>query len=183
MRFGHTGEKSLQALTKQGLLKGVRTCKLEFCEYCVIGKKTKVIFGTATHCTKGILDYVNTDVWGPTKTASIGDNHYFVTLIDDSSRRCLVYTMKHKEEVLKLFVKWKKNMEKSTGRKIKVLWSDNGGEHKSDPFLKLCRDESIVRYFTVRKTILQNGIAKRMNRTLLEKVRCMLSNAGLPKNS
>ena len=30
MRLGHTGEKSLQALTKQGLLKGVRTYKLEF---------------------------------------------------------------------------------------------------------------------------------------------------------
>ena len=58
MRLGHTGEKSLQALAKQGLLKGARTCKLKFCEHCVIGKKTKVKFGTMTHCTKGILDYV-----------------------------------------------------------------------------------------------------------------------------
>ena len=41
MRLGHTGEKSLQALTKKGLLKGARTCKLKSCEYCVIGKKTK----------------------------------------------------------------------------------------------------------------------------------------------
>ena len=121
MRFGHTSEKSLQALTKQGLLKGARTCKLEFCEHCIIGKKTKVKFGTATYCTKGILDYVHTDVYGPTKTESIRDNHYFVTFIDHYSRRCRVNTMKHKGKVLKLFVEWKKNMEKSTGRKIKVL--------------------------------------------------------------
>ena len=87
MSLEHTGEKSLQALAKQGLLKGARTCKLEFCEYCVIEKKTKVKFGTTTHCTKGILDYVHTDVWGPTKT-SIGDNHYFVSFIDNYSRRC-----------------------------------------------------------------------------------------------
>ena len=51
--------------------------------------------------------------------------------------------MKHKGEVLELFMEWKKNMEKSTRRKIKVLQSDNESEYKSDPFLKLCRDEGI----------------------------------------
>ena len=64
MRLGHAGEKSLQTLARQGLLKGAGTCKIEFCEHCIIEKKTKVKFGTATHCTEGILDYVHTDVWG-----------------------------------------------------------------------------------------------------------------------
>ena len=54
--------------------------------------------------------------------------------------------MKHKGEVLELFVEWKKNLEKSTGRKIKVLRSDNGGEYKNDPFLKLCCGEGIERH-------------------------------------
>jgi len=61
-------------------------------------------------------------------------------------------------------------MEKSTGRMIKVLRSDNEGEYKSHPFLKLCRDEGIVRHFTVRKTPQQNRITERMNRTLLKRV-------------
>ena len=56
MRLGHAGEKSLQTLARQGLLKGVGTCKMEFCEHCIIGKKTKVKFDTATRCTEGILD-------------------------------------------------------------------------------------------------------------------------------
>ena len=60
--------------------------------------------------------------------------------------------MKHKREVLELFMEWKKNLDKSMGRNIKVLGSDNGGEYKSDPFLKLCRDEDIDRHFTVRET-------------------------------
>ncbi|CAL8994262.1 unnamed protein product, partial [Prunus brigantina] len=72
-------------------------------------------------------------------------------------------------------------IETQSGRKIKTLGSDNGGEYKSDPFLKVCQDEGIVRHFTVRETPQQNGVAERMNRTLLEKVRCMLSNAGLGK--
>jgi len=100
MRLGHTGEKSLQALIKQGLLKGASTYKLEFCKHCVIGEKTKVRFGTATYCVEDILDYFHTDVWGPTKMASTGGNHFFVSFIDDYSWRCWVYTMKHKGKVL-----------------------------------------------------------------------------------
>jgi len=41
MRLRHTGEKNLQALAKKGLLKGVKTCKLEFCEHCVISKRPR----------------------------------------------------------------------------------------------------------------------------------------------
>jgi len=88
MSLGHTGKSLLQALVKEGLLKGVRTCKLEFCEYCIIEKKTKVKFTTTTHYTEGILDYVHINIWGPTKMASIRGNHYFMTFIDDYSRRC-----------------------------------------------------------------------------------------------
>ena len=73
--------------------------------------------------------------------------------------------MKHKREVLELFVEWKKNMEKNTGRKIKVLRSDNGEEYTSDPLLHLCRDEGIERYFTVRETPQQNEVTERMNKT------------------
>ena len=70
-------------------------------------------------------------------------------------------------------------IETQTGHKIKWLRFGNGGEHKSNPFLKVCQDEGIVRHFTVKGTPQQNGVAERMNRTLLEKVRCMLSQAKL----
>jgi len=128
---------------------------------------TKVKFDTATHCIKEILDNVHTDVWGLTKTTTIESNHYFAMVIVDYSRRSWVYTMKHKVKVLELFVEWKKNMEKSTRRKIKALQSDNRGEYKSDPFLKLCHDEGIERHFTVRETPQQNEVTERMNKTLL----------------
>ena len=38
MHLGHAGEKASQSLTKQGLLKGAKTCKLPFCEFYVLGK-------------------------------------------------------------------------------------------------------------------------------------------------
>ena len=57
-------------LHKRNLLKGIKTCKLDFCKYCVLGKQNMVQFKTAMHKTEGILDYVHIDVWGPTRVAS-----------------------------------------------------------------------------------------------------------------
>ncbi|KAH9650145.1 hypothetical protein KPL70_026248 [Citrus sinensis] len=169
MKFTHEAMVILQRVRRHNLyyLKG--------------GKKTRIKFGTANHDTREILEYVHSDVWGPTKTASIGGSHYFVTFVDDFSRRVWVYTMRAKDEVLEIFVKWKKLVETQTGRKIKVLRSDNGGEYTSNPFLQVCQNEGIKRHLTVRHTPQQNSVAERMNCTLLEKVRCMLSNAGLDK--
>jgi len=99
LRLDHTSAKSMQVLTKQGLLKGAETCKLKFSEHYVLGKKTKVTFGTAIHHTKGIVDYVHRDVW-----SSLGGKHYFVSVVDDYTRRNWVYTMSHKSEVLSIFV-------------------------------------------------------------------------------
>jgi len=67
-----------------------------------------VKFSKVNHCTEGILDYVHTGVWEPTKTEFIRGNHYFVFFIDDYFRRYWVYTMKHKGGVLELFVEWKR---------------------------------------------------------------------------
>ena len=60
--------------------------------------------------------------------------------------------MERKDEVFGIFLEWKKKMETQTGRKIKRLRSDNGGEYRSDPFFEVCQKEGIVRHFTVRKT-------------------------------
>ena len=137
-RLGHAGKKALLILVKRGLLKGAKTCKLEFCEHCVMGKQRKVKFGTAIYSTEGILDYVHLDVWGPTKSASMGGIHYFVTFVDDLSKRTWVYVMKSKCDVFNVFLKWKNMVEAQIGKKIKHLKTDNGGEFCNDQFLKLC---------------------------------------------
>ena len=105
MRLGHVGEKVLQSLVKQGILKDAKTRNVGFYEHCVLGKHTKVKFGTTIYRTEGILDYVHSDVWGPSKNVSFGGPRYFVIFIDDFSRRVWVYTMRHKDEVLEVFLR------------------------------------------------------------------------------
>ena len=89
--------------------------------------------------------------------------------------------MKNKNEVLGIFLKWKKMVETQTSRNVKRLCLENGGKYKNDNFLQICQDEGIVRHFNVQDISQQNGVAECMNQTILEKVWCILSNAGLGK--
>ncbi|GJU96176.1 retrovirus-related pol polyprotein from transposon TNT 1-94 [Tanacetum coccineum] len=72
--------------------------------------------------------------------------------------------------------------EKEKGKKIKKLRTDNGLEFCEESFNALCRKYGIARHHTLVRTPQQNGIAERMNRTIMEKVRCMLSHANLDKD-
>jgi len=72
-------------------------------------------------------------------------------------------------------------IEKQKGKKVKRLRTDNGMEFCSIEFDQFYKNEGIVWYRTVRYTPQQNGVAERMNRTLLERAWCMLSNASLSK--
>ena len=71
-------------------------------------------FGTAIHHIEGFLDYVHSNVWGPTKSAYMGGRHYFVTFVDDFFRRTWVYVMKSKSDVFNVFLKWKNMVETQT---------------------------------------------------------------------
>ena len=48
----------------------------------------KVKFDIATHCSEGLFDCVHVEVRDPTKTASLGGHRYFVSFVDNLSRRC-----------------------------------------------------------------------------------------------
>jgi transposase InsO family protein len=60
-----------------------------------------------------------------------------------------------------------------------VLRTDNGGEFCGNEFEEFCKKCGIARQKTTPYTPQQNGVAERMNRTLMEKARCMLSGAGI----
>ena len=69
------------------------------------------------------------------------------------------------------FCEWKIEAEKSLGRSIKILRTDNGGEFSSDEFEKYLKKEGIKHELTIPKCPGQNGVDERFNRTLVEMVR------------
>jgi len=94
-KLDHMSEKGLKILSDQKLLPRLTKVTLPFCEHCVTSKQHKLKFGTSTTKSKCILDLIHSDVW-QTPVVSLGGARYFVSFIDDFSRRCWVYPIRRK---------------------------------------------------------------------------------------
>lgn len=92
-----------------------------------------------------------------------------------------MYVLMNKGDAFVTFKYWKAMIENQTGKKIKRLRSDNGLEYLNADFLNLCQESGIVKHHTVPHNPQQHALAERYSRTILERVRCMLIQSGLPK--
>jgi hypothetical protein len=87
-RLGHMSEKGMQILQKINLSPDLKQIDLYFCEHCVYGKQKRVIFLRVEKEKKNErLELVHIDVWGPTQVSSLGVSRYYVTFIDDATRK------------------------------------------------------------------------------------------------
>ena len=151
-RLGHMSEKGMQILQLRKLLPGLKQVDLEFCENSVYGKQKRVIFLRVGKNKKSEnLELVHIDVWGLSHIASLGGSNYYVTFIDDATRKKWVYCIKKKSNVFNTFKKWKTLVENKKWKKLKCLRSDNGGEYCNNEFDNyysyhgICREEKVPR--------------------------------------
>ena len=78
------------------------------------------------------------------------------------------------------FKKWKYLDENETGKRLKCLRYDNGGEYCNKEFDSYCSHNGIRREKIVPGTPQENGVSERMNRTIMERARCMRFHVGFP---
>eukprot|EP00253_Pinus_taeda_P028943 PITA_28943 len=104
---------------------------------------------------------------------------YYVSFIDEFSRNTWIHFLKKKSEVFDRFKEFKALVENQTEKKIKLLRTENGGEFCSNEFEEFCKKCGIERQKNTTYTPQQNGVAERMNKTLMERARSMLSGVGL----
>ena len=74
------------------------------------------------------LELVHTYVWGSDQVQSLDCCYYYVTFIDDVTKKYQVYCIRHKYNVLPNFKKWKALVENEIGKNLKCIRSDSGGE-------------------------------------------------------
>ena len=122
---------------------------------------------------KGILEMIHSYVCGPMPTTSLNRYLYYITFVDDYSRKTWIYFLKGKDEVFNKFKEYKALVENLSEKKINILRSDNVGEFTRSDFKNLCREVGIKREFTTPYTPQQNGVAKRKNRSIMEAVKVM----------
>ena len=133
------------------------------------------------HGSSEVLELVHSDICGPMSVESVGGNLYYLLFIDDKTRETFVYFLRHKSEVFSKLVEFKTLVENQTNKKIKKFRSDNGKEFVNRQMSNLFKQCGIIHQLTCEYTPQSNGVAERANRTLMEKARSMLEEAGLER--
>ncbi|KAI0995141.1 hypothetical protein K3495_g13040 [Podosphaera aphanis] len=167
--FKIPGFKSTNAQDFRIAMKSLKSC--DVCNSC---KQVERINRGPVPGSSGILDLVHSDTWGKCRIPGIYGSLYFVTFTDDYTRESEVHLMKSKMDVPSCFRLYKAKKERQSGRLIKAMRFDGGSEYKTIDFC------GITQQVSAPYTQHQNGVAERLNRTLITMARCMLSQARLP---
>jgi hypothetical protein len=150
------------------------------CVSCLTGKMSAASFpAVGNRRTTQPLEIIHSDVTGPTHVSSWGGARYLLTFTDHCTRMTWGYLMKHKSEMSSHFVAFKTMVEKQKGLPIKIFHSDNGTEFVNTNFSNYLKKHGIVHQLTVPYCSQSNGVAERGFRTLFDKARAMLHEAGL----
>ena len=175
--MGHINPTSLQKLL--GL--GASDIPSDECEVCIKSKLTNQRSKQITPKPKVYLEKVVTDLCGPISPETINGEKYIIFFLDLATRYLEFKLLKSKSEAYKAFIEFGNKVENLLKRKIQYLKSDQGKEFINKRFKEAYYTYSIVQQYSAAYTHKQNGLIERINRTILEKVRCILFHANLPK--
>jgi len=182
--LGHISPSTAAQLINKQILAGVtiRDWDVKFCEVCALAKIKRHPFPKSrAHPAQDIGDVIHSDVWGPASVRAIGGENYAVTWIDELSRYGTVEGMRAKSDAFTEYKAYEAWLRVQRGKVIRHLQSDRGGEYTGNEFLDYLRQQGTTRRLTVHDSPQSNGIAERCNGVLLEHVRAMLADSGLPK--
>jgi hypothetical protein len=112
--FGHLPFQSLIFLQKHSMFKGLPIFKGKNppCESCILGKHKRTRFPQSSTHAKQHLELVHIDQCVPMKIKSIGSRFYFLTFIDNVSRKIWIYFLIHKSETFAKFKELKTEAKK-----------------------------------------------------------------------
>lgn len=182
-RLCHMNYRYVKALASKGLALGISISDASSspctCESCLKGKMHRLPFDHEGTRASKPLELVHCDLWGKCRTKSIGGSEYFISFTDDYSRYSDTYTLKAKSDAYSVLVIWHAEAERQTGKKLLTMRTDNGGEFVNGEWLEYFQKRGIVHQTTNPHTPQQNGVAERLNRTLIERVCACLYQADL----
>jgi hypothetical protein len=174
-------------MVKKGMVRGMEitggSTRTMPCEPCLKGKQTHAEIEKSTETrSDAVLGRIFSDVCGKLPTRLHEGFEYFVTFVDDMLRKVFIAGLQQKSDVAQHLKSFTARAELETRKCLQVLRSDGGGEYTGGVVAKYLEDKGIKHEVTTPDTPQHNGVAERMNRTLLDKVRAMLLDADLPKS-
>jgi transposase InsO family protein len=181
-RYGNLNFDALRKLAHHSMVRGLpRIDHVEqLCDSCLAGKQRRASFPQqAKRRAEGILDLVHGDLCGPITPSTPAGKRYFLLLVDDLSRYMWLTLLTTKDEAAAI-KRFRVGVEVETGRKLKLLRTDRGGEFTVATFATYCADEGIGRQLTAPYSPQQNGVVERRNQTIVSTARSLMKAKGAP---
>ncbi|GJZ00606.1 putative ribonuclease H-like domain-containing protein, partial [Tanacetum coccineum] len=183
-RLGHINFKNLNKLVKENLVRGLPSKVFRndhTCVTCQKGKQHKASCkGKLERTITEPLYTLHMDLFGPTSVKSINHASYFLVITDDCTRFSWVFFLATKDETSSILQNFVRQIENLLSHRVKIMRSDNGTKFKNRDMLEFCGNKGIKQEYSNARTPRQNGVAERMNKTLIEAARTMLADSLLP---
>ena len=163
-RYGHLNFRSLRDLGTKRMVEGMPLIKRaeQVCDGCALGKQHRTPFPRASeYRANAVLELVHGDLCGQITPPTPGGKAYFLLIVDDHSRFMWLELLATKDEALTYFKKFKTAAEVESGRRLKALRTDRGGEFNSQLFSAYCSEQGIRHNLTTAYTPQQNGVVER----------------------
>ena len=188
LRLGHPGLTVMETMIAPDMIPSLtknERSKVANCEICCAAKMAQGSHKAQNVETEAFqkLDRIHLDLVRPMSTASKhGQFMYFQSGINVGTRMSIVSLLKSKGEAFNASKPFITALEVVARTTLKSLRTDGGGEYISHEWKTFAKDKGFQHQLVAPYSPEQNGVNERLNRTLLEKMRCLLLWSELPKS-
>nr|GEX64625.1 hypothetical protein [Tanacetum cinerariifolium] len=176
--LNHLNFGTINDLARKDLVRGLPRLKFEkdhLYTACQLGKSKKHTQKPKTENTNlEVLNTLHMDLCGPMRVQTINAKKYILVIVDDYSRFTWVKFLRSKDETPEVIIKFITQIQVGLNKTVRYVRTDNGTEFVNHTLTEYYERISIFHQKTVPRTLQQNGVVERWNRTLVEAARTML---------
>nr|GEV76242.1 hypothetical protein [Tanacetum cinerariifolium] len=166
------------------VLRGLPKLKYDkdhLCPSCQLGKSKKSSHPLKTANTNTeIFNTLHIDLCGPMRIKSINKKKYILVIVDDYTRFGWVRFLRTKDETSEVIKKFIMTTQRALNATVRYVRTDNGTEFVNKTLIEFFESVGITHNTSVPRSLQQNDVVERRNRTLMEVARTMLIFAKAP---
>ncbi|GKE72856.1 retrovirus-related pol polyprotein from transposon TNT 1-94, partial [Tanacetum coccineum] len=182
--LSHLNFDTINLLSKNNIVNGLPKLKFvkdHLCSSCELGKAKRKSFHTkTTPSSKRWLQVLHMDLCDPMRVESINGKKYVLVIVDDYSRYTWTHFLRSKDETPGVLIDFLTLVQRGLHAQVTTVRTDKGTKFLNKTLHAYFAKEGIRHETSTARTLEQNGVFERRNRTLVKAARTMLSAAKVP---
>ena len=182
-RLGHILSSRSRFLASIWALENFQTCDIFYCNGCKLAKFSTLLFNQNIFVSFSPFNLIYFDIWGLSPITIKEESWYYVSFVDDHTRCCWVYLMKHRFEFFKIYTIFRAFVKTQYSVIIKCFRCTLEEEYTSNKFYELLALDGTIHKTLCIDTPKKNRVAERKYRHIVETAHSLLLFAFVPSES